>query len=111
MKNVGFRGAALGGGIFATYSILSDWLRHHDEGNTRPRFFDHLLVSTVIGTGLGAMYFVKPFNIFLSGFWTAMLFVPISWMYKNVASHNFMSKPNIFYENGTTTSEIDRFRH
>lgn len=41
MRNVLGRYAMMGGSLFLSYQLIHDFLRHHDEANGRPRFFDH----------------------------------------------------------------------
>ena len=61
VKNVAGRYALLGAGAFLSYQLTIDMLRHHDEANSRPAFFDHALGCLVVGTGAGALIFSHPF--------------------------------------------------
>lgn len=110
LKSVLGRYALMGAGLTLSYTLINDFLRHHDEANSRPRFFDHMIATTLVGTGIGAMIFKHPLHVFCSGFFSIMLVTPISWWFKNHSMLNKTRPANIFYENGTTQEEIERFR-
>ena len=50
MMNVAPRHAALGGSAFLGYDLITEFLRHHDETNLRPKLLDHLLAMSILGT-------------------------------------------------------------
>ena len=60
LKNVLGPYAMYGAGVFLTYDIVHYFLRHHDEANSRSQFGDHVIASTIIGTGLSLLYFSHP---------------------------------------------------
>ena len=111
LKNVLGRYALYGAALFVSYDIIIDQMRHHDEANSRPAFFDHLAATTLIGTGIGAFSFSHPFYVFCSGFFSLALIGPSTWWFKKTAVQNTVKPANIFYENDCTPEEIERFRH
>ena len=111
LKNVTGRYALLGALAMVSYQLTIDILRHHDEANSRPAFFDHALGCAVVGTGAGALIFAHPFSIFCSTFFSLSLAAPTLWWLKKFAVINPVRNPNIFYENTCTAEEIERFRH
>ena len=68
-----------GGSIFLAYQIINDYQTHHDEASGKPTYLNHLLATTLIGTGLGALKFSTPLQVFSSGFFSFMLVGPIIW--------------------------------
>lgn len=94
-----------------SYQLTIDILRHHDEANSRPAIFDHILGCTVVGTGAAALLFSHPFHIFCASFISATLVAPSLWWLKKSMRFNPLRNPNIFYENSCTPEEIERFRH
>ena len=60
MRNVLGRYAMYGAAAAVTYDLTFYYLRHHDEANTRPLYFDHTLAICLIGTGAGAMLCSHP---------------------------------------------------
>lgn len=111
LKNVLGRYAFIGASITLTYQLVHDFLRHHDEANSRPAFFDHQAALTVIGTGIGAMTLNHPLHVFCAGFFSFALIAPSTWWVKNTAIMNSTRPANIFYENDCTAEEVERFRH
>lgn len=111
MKNVLGKYAMLGGSVMLGYQLIHDTLRHHDEANARPMFFDHMYATTIIGTSLGAFAFNTPFAVFCSGFFSMTMVTPALWWLKNAGRMNPVRGGNIFYENGTTPEEVERFRN
>ena len=109
-KNVLGKYAFMGAGLTLSYQLINDFLRHHDEANSRPVFFDHMIATTLIGTGTGALIFSSPFHVFCSGFFSMMLVAPFSFWVKNHKLAPTRSA-NIFYENDCSAEEIERFRH
>jgi hypothetical protein len=110
-KNVLGRYALFGASLFVGYDFIFDSLRHHDEANSRPVFFDHMIATTILGTALGAFTFSHPFHIFCAGFFSMSLVSPSIWWFKKAAVLNPVRPSNIFYENGCTPEEVERFRH
>ena len=39
---------AVGASVILTYSLITEFSRHHDETNTRPEFYDHQFAVTLI---------------------------------------------------------------
>lgn len=110
-KSVLGKYAFMGASLTLSYQLINDFLRHHDESNSRPKFFDHMIATTLIGTGIGALTFSHPLHVFCSGFFSMMMVTPLSWWFKNAARLNPNRPSNIFYENDCTKEEIERFRH
>ena len=81
MKNVLAKYAFMGIALTLSYQWIGDFLRHHDEANSRPMFFDHMIATTMVGTGVGALLFRHPFHVFTSGFFSMMLVTPVSWWF------------------------------
>lgn len=81
-KSVLGKYALMGASLTLSYQLIHDFLRHHDEANARPMFFDHMIATTLIGTGLGAVAFKHPFHVFCSGFFSLMLITPMTWWFK-----------------------------
>jgi len=46
----------IGGATFLSYDLITEFLRHHDENNLRPKIFDHLFAMSLISIGLGFMF-------------------------------------------------------
>lgn len=42
--------AMVGGGVFLTYAIIREILRHHQETLRRPKVIDHLVTCTLMGS-------------------------------------------------------------
>ena len=111
MRNVLARYSMMGASIFLSYQLVHDFLREHDETNGRPMFMDHMIATTAIGTGVGALTLSTPFHVFCAGFFSMMLVTPFTWWFKTTARMNAHRPANIFYENDCTKEEIERFRH
>jgi len=111
MQNVLGKYALMGGSLFLSYQMIHDFLRHHDEANGRPMFFDHMIATTTIGTVLGGFYMKSPVGVFCSMFFSMVLVSPTMWWFKNKCKLNHVRPANIFYENGTTAEEVERFRN
>ena len=82
VKNVVGRYALIGAGAFLSYQLTIDFLRHHDEANSRPAFFDHAAGCAVVGTGAGIMLFSHPFSIFCTTFFSLSIAAPTLWWMK-----------------------------
>lgn len=88
------------------------WFRHHDEAPNRPRIVDHAVATVVLSTLVGAYFTLHPANLFCCAWFGLMLVTPYSWMMGNMCKPGVHYKHhNIFYENGCTAEEIERFRH
>lgn len=102
----------MGAGAFVFYQAFIDFLRHHDEANSRPMVLDHTAALTIMSMGYAATIATNPLYIPLAGFFTAAIVSPLSWWMVRLASKDMTFKhSNIFYENGTTEEEIERFRN
>lgn len=110
-KSVLGKYAFMGASLTLSYQLINDFLRHHDETNSRPQFFDHMIATTLIGTGVGALVFNSPLSVFCSGFFSIMMVTPVTWWFKTSARLNPKRASNIFYENDCSKEEIERFRH
>lgn len=85
-------------------------MRHHDHANSRPRYLDHTLTMSLLTMGLTATKASNPLYIPLAGFFSAALLSPITWfVYSTTLRTHCHPNPNIFYENGTTAEEVERF--
>ena len=104
--------AAAGAFLFMSYDMMLHYFRHHDEAPNRPRIVDHTLAVVILST-LGGAYFTRhPGALFASSFLGLMFAAPMSWYLANYAKPGSNFKyANIFYENGCTPEEIERFRH
>ena len=111
LKSVCGKYGAIGAATFMTYSLTFEFLRHHDEANSRPLIMDHTLAVTMLGMAGAATKLTNPFHIPLAGFFSAALVAPISWFFYTRAIRFGAPNSNIFYEDGTTAEEIERFRH
>ena len=112
LKNVLGRYAGLGAGLSLSYTWINFWLRHHDEANSRPKYLDHTIATTAISVVASAFAFKHPQHIFATGVFAILLISPITWYaYKTMKLGPGGKAANIFYENGTTKEEIERFRH
>ena len=111
LKNVIGRYAAMGSATLLGYQLILDFLRHHDETNSRPMFFDHMMATTAIGTFVGAIKFNHPLHIFSAGFFSMMLLTPALWWLNQAGKMNSKRNSNIFYTNDCTMEEVERFRN
>lgn len=111
IRSVCGRYGAIGAAAFVGYQFTFDALRHHDEANSRPEIYDHTLALSLIGMGAAASKASNLLHVPLAGFFTAALIAPISWFLYTRAIRFGSPAPNIFYENGTTAEEVERFRH
>ena len=100
----------MGAGLVVSYHVICDYLRHHDEANSRPRFMDHMIATTTIGTFIGAMKLGSPFHVACASFFSFALIGPTSWWLKLNFRINPVRSPNIFYTNDCTPEEVERFR-
>jgi len=111
LKNVSFRPAMMGAAALSTYTFIHWYIRHHDEANTRPAFFDHVLATSALGFLGGCLYATHPWMVFTSTFFSAMIVAPGTWWgLKLGGGLNKMTHGNIFYENSVTKEEVERFR-
>jgi hypothetical protein len=83
MKNVLGKYALGGAAVFLSYDLIHYWLRHHDEANSRTRFMDHQIATTLIGGTAGALMFKHPLHIFCSFFFSFALVGPSAWWIKS----------------------------
>ena len=79
LKNVAFRPAMMGSAALSTYTFIHWYIRHHDEANTRPAYYDHLLATSALGFGAGCLYATHPWMVFCSTFFSAMIVAPGTW--------------------------------
>lgn len=96
------RYAAAGGAVTLSYQLVFDYLRHHDEANARPIFFDHLYATTAIGTGIGLLKCNTPAQVFCATFFSGVIVAPVAWWFYTRTLINTNRHSNIFYENGVT---------
>jgi len=111
LKSVCGKYGAIGAATFVFYNYTFYALRHHDEANSRPEIVDHTLAISLIGMAGAATKMTNPLHIPLAGFFSAAIIAPISWFFYTRAMRFGTPNPNIFYENGTTAEEVERFRH
>ena len=98
------------GSAFLSYDIITEWLRHHDEANQRPKLIDHLFAMSLIGTVGGFM----AFNTFRGAF-QGFLYVGMNigllsyWAMAmgNQAGASF-SPSNVYYDADVSPAEKER---
>ena len=112
-KQVAIPHMLYGGAAFLGYQLVQDFMTHHNETSNRPKIIDHTIAMVLIGgaaaacTGGGSLWRV----------WTWMFFFgtivsPTTWWLKmqGVRPGSYTRRPaNIFYENGVTKEEVERF--
>merc|ERR1711998_672613 len=79
MKSIMFKPAMYGAAVMTTYNFIHWYLRHHDEANARPLFYDHLIATTAIGFGAGVLMANHPFGVFTTTFFSAAVLAPATW--------------------------------
>ena len=102
----------MGGAVVCAYHGIIDYMRHHEEADPRPAFIDHTVSTTLVSAGVSLFYATRPWHVFCSGFFGAVLLAPTTWWFsrKAVIGTERMA-PNIFYTNDCTEEEIERYRH
>lgn len=112
-KNVLIWPVMIGAGIFSAYELLTRWFRHHDEATNRPRFYDHVAATVIITTVGSCFYYHHPAPIIANLWFSFALYAPITWWYKTqcMDKNGIGKHSNIFYLDGTTPEEVERFRH
>ena len=94
-----------------SYTMLNYYFRHHDEANPRPAFFDHAAATTILTMGVSAFLVNHPVQILAAGFMSLAIITPTTWWLMLHSQYNAGGKSsNIFYENGVTAEEVERFR-
>lgn len=71
----------LGGAIVVGYHGIRDYMRHHDEANPRPLWFDHLYTTMIMGTIGGAFVFGSLEKIAMTTFFSGMIVAPFTWWF------------------------------
>merc|ERR1712086_687273 len=111
LRHVLTKPAAIGASVFLGYNYIVDWRRGHKDAHMRPRFYDHTFAMTMIGTIGSAFWATHPMYIFMSGLVTALVLAPSSWFLYESRLQMGRKNPFIYYENGCTQDDLDRFRH
>ena len=100
-----------GGSAMLGYDLIFFLLRHHDEGNNRPRVIDHLIAMSVLGTAGGFLAFNT-----IQGAFGGFLFVGLnvgllSWWVMKMGNKP-LAMPGaalIYYDDDVTPEEKQRF--
>ena len=99
-----------GGSAMLAYSFITEYLSLHEEANPRPRIIDHLIATSIIGFGAGAITFNS-----LRGGIQGFLFVGLnlgllSWWFKSFSFRpgGASGHANIHYEKDVTPEEKER---
>jgi hypothetical protein len=103
-----------GGSLFLGYTLILEFLRHHDETNMRPKFIDHEIAMAIIGAGAAmGMGSGCPWAIFTGAIFSTLTAGPAIWWLQMQGNRpGQMNRPaNIFYTAEATPEEIERFRH
>ena len=106
--------AAYGGAVFLGYHLVFEWLRHHEHTNLRPMFIDHQIAVSLIGMGAGMTALGGSPKAIMQGFLFSFVMVgPITyWLKLQGNMPGQMNRPaNVYYQDGTSEEEIERFRH
>ncbi len=75
--------ALYGGSLFLGYSLILEFLRHHDETNMRPKFIDHEIAMAVIGAVAAAgMGSGSPWAMFSGVIFSTLTVGPAFWWLK-----------------------------
>lgn len=105
--------ALIGGSIALSYTLIIDFLRHHEEtNNDRPYYFDHMFALTVIGGAIGLFQGGMPRHAFVGAWVGGMCLAPFGWFIHKHARLNAQNRPtNIFYQNDVTKEDVERIQH
>jgi hypothetical protein len=110
MKNMIGPYCMYGGMAMFGYHFIRDYIRHHDETNPRNMIIDHGIALTSIATIAAIMKPMRPWNVFCTAFFTAMIATPLTWFIKNNLENMGHRSANIFYENNVSKDEVERIR-
>jgi len=110
MKAIAPAHMAYGAAAFLSYDLITEFLRHHDETNLRPKLLDHLLAMSLIGTGAG---FIASNSI--RGAFQGFLFIGLNvgflsyWAMKQAVRPGGGRAPaHIYYDADVTKEEKER---
>ena len=101
----------LGASVILSYSFIMEMMRHHDETNLRPKFFDHQLAITLI-CGVGNyLTWGQPWHFAAGAVFGFVTIGPALWWMKLNGGLDPHNRPaSVFYENDATPEEIERFQ-
>jgi len=109
-RQIAPRHAMFGGATFASYTIITDMLRHHDHTNLRPRYMDHAFAMTVIGGAIGAICGKKLRTAVATSVFSFITLAPLLWWFSFSLRPGCGGTPaRIYYEHGVTEEEKERF--
>lgn len=77
--------AVMGGTVALSYTLIIDFMTHHDESNNKPAYINHAIATTLLSGVFGVFNFTHPYHIFASGFFGFMMVSPISWWFMKAA--------------------------
>ena len=98
IKSVTFKPAMMGAAAVTGYNFIHWYLRHHDEGNSRPLIYDHIIATSALGFVGGLLYASHPFMVFTSTFFSATIIAPGTWWALKLGGGlNRNVHANIFY--------------
>ena len=80
-RQIAPRHAMFGGSIFASYTIITDMLRHHDHTNLRPKYMDHAFATTLIGGTVGMVMGKKIRTGVATACFSFFTLAPLLWWY------------------------------
>ena len=101
-----------GASLFLSYDLITEFLRHHDETNLRPKFIDHMLAFMIIGTVTGFVG-LNTFHGAFQGFLLSTFALgPITYWCKlmGMEQFGFYRPVNILYQDDITPEEVERIR-
>ena len=111
VKHVAPKHMAIGGSIFLSYDLITEFMRHHDENNLRPKLVDHMIAMCLIGTFGGLMTFNT-----IRGAFQGFLFFGINiglltyWaMCMGTRPGAGIASSNMYYDKDVTQAEKERF--
>ena len=104
---------AVGGSIFLGYSLVLEYLRHHDETNLRPKFLDHELACSLVGAVAAASYFGGSPRHMVTGAIAGAITIgwPLWWFWNLQTKPGYNKPAGVFYQNDATKDEIERITH
>lgn len=101
---------ALGGTAVVGYDLVREFLRHHEETNTRPKIIDHLIATSVVGSGAG-LYMANTVRGALQGFlFLGLMCGIVSWWALSVSMRpgRPVNNANFYYDKDVTAEERER---
>jgi len=103
--------ATFGGALALSYQLGWDFMRHHAHTETRPRYFDHTIIMTVISVGTTAALGGAPKTMASAAILSLLTLSPMSWwLWHQRRPGHFRKVSNVFYEDDCTPEEIARYQ-